>query len=85
MPTVTNLTQTQADATLEAPNLSLVPNYTTDLTAVCQPGAAPTVANQTPQPGAAVKFGSTVQLTLCQLPSTTTSSTSTTTTTVPTP
>ncbi|HEY1825966.1 MAG TPA: PASTA domain-containing protein, partial [Acidimicrobiales bacterium] len=85
MPTVTNLTQTQADATLEAPNLSLVPNYTTDLTAVCQPGAAPTVANQTPQPGAAVKFGSTVQLTLCQLPSTTTSSTSTTTTTAPTP
>jgi serine/threonine-protein kinase len=85
MPTVTNLTQSQADATLEAPNLSLVPNYTTDLTAVCQPGAAPTVANQTPQPGAAVKFGSTVQLTLCQLPSTTTSSTSTTTTTAPTP
>jgi beta-lactam-binding protein with PASTA domain/tRNA A-37 threonylcarbamoyl transferase component Bud32 len=78
MPTVVNDTEAQADAALQAQGLTA--SYSPDLTAVCEPGATPTVASQANQPGSSVKYGSTVDLTLCQTTADTTSTTTTTTT-----
>jgi serine/threonine-protein kinase len=81
MPTVLNDTEAQADAALEGQGLTA--SYSPDLTAVCEPGAEPTVASQANAPGSNVKYGSTVNLTICQTTANTTTSSTTTTTTAP--
>jgi eukaryotic-like serine/threonine-protein kinase len=81
MPKVLGDTENQATQILEASDLGLMPAYSIDPTAVCAPGTEPTVATQNNAPGSAVKYGSTVGLTVCQLPAATTTSTTTTTTT----
>jgi serine/threonine-protein kinase len=78
MPSVVNDTEAQADSALESQGLTA--SYSPDPTAVCQPGAVPTVASQANAPGSNVKYGSTVDLTICQ---TTANTTTTTTTTTP--
>jgi eukaryotic-like serine/threonine-protein kinase len=78
MPSVLNDTEAQADTSLESQGLTA--SYSPDPTAVCQPGAVPTVASQANAPGTNVKYGSTVDLTVCQ---TTANTTTTTTTTTP--
>lgn len=78
MPNVLNDTESTADQLLRGQGLT--PNYSPDPTAVCQPGASPTVASQANAAGSPVKYGSTVNLTICQTPAATTTSTTTTTT-----
>jgi beta-lactam-binding protein with PASTA domain len=80
MPSVLNDTEAQADQKLEGQGLTA--SYSPDPTAVCQPGALPTVTSQANNPGSSVKYGSTVDLTICQM---TVGTTTTTTTTIPTP
>jgi serine/threonine-protein kinase len=79
MPNVLNDTEFRAGIVLSGQGLK--PNFLIDLTAVCAPGAQPTVASQAISPGSPVKYGSTVNLTVCQISATTTTSTTTTTTT----
>jgi eukaryotic-like serine/threonine-protein kinase len=79
MPGVVNDTESQADAALQQQGLT--PSYSPDPTAVCEPGAEPTVASQANAPGSNVRYGSTVDLTICQTTANTTSTTTTTTTT----
>jgi serine/threonine-protein kinase len=77
MPNVINDTEAQADTSLESQGLTA--SYSPDPTAQCQPGAVPTVASQTNAPGTNVKYGSTVDLTICQTTADTTTTTTTTT------
>jgi beta-lactam-binding protein with PASTA domain/tRNA A-37 threonylcarbamoyl transferase component Bud32 len=79
MPGVVNDTESAADQLLQGQGLT--PSYSPDPTAVCNPGATPTVASQAISAGSPVKYGSTVNLTICQTPADTTTSTTTTTTT----
>jgi eukaryotic-like serine/threonine-protein kinase len=79
MPGVVNDTESAADQLLEGQGLT--PSYSPDPTAVCQPGATPTVASQANAAGTPVKYGSTVDLTICQTPADTTTTTTPTTTT----
>jgi serine/threonine-protein kinase len=58
---------TESAASSKLSGQGLVPNYTADPTAVCAPGAPQTVATQSAPPGSSVTFGSTVNLTLCQI------------------
>jgi beta-lactam-binding protein with PASTA domain len=76
MPDVLNDTETVADQLLQSQGLT--PSYSPDPTAVCEPGATPTVASQANSAGAPVKYGSTVNLTICQTPADTTTTTTTT-------
>jgi serine/threonine-protein kinase len=58
---------TESAATSALVGQGLQPNYTTDPTAVCTPGSPQTVATQSPQGGSPTPYGSTVNLTLCQI------------------
>jgi serine/threonine-protein kinase len=65
---------TESAATNALQGQGLQPNYTTDPTAICQPGAPQTVATQSPAAGAPTPYGSTVNMTVCQTTVTTTPS-----------
>jgi serine/threonine-protein kinase len=65
VPNVVGDTESVATSALQAQGL--VPNYTADPTAVCQPGSPQTVATQDAAPGSSVTYGSTVNLTVCQI------------------
>jgi serine/threonine-protein kinase len=73
MPNVLNDTETVADQLLQTQGLT--PNYSPDPVAVCEPGATPTVASQANAAGTPVKYGSTVDLTVCQTTADTTTTT----------
>jgi beta-lactam-binding protein with PASTA domain len=63
VPTVVNDTQSVATAALK--QQGLLASYTTDTVNICSPGTPPIVTSQSAQGGTSVKYGSTVDLTLC--------------------
>src|SRR5665213_209243 len=65
VPGVVGDTEPAASQALQAQGL--VPNFTADPTAVCTPGSPQTVATQDQQPGSSVLYGSTVNMTVCQV------------------
>jgi len=65
---VLNDSQSAATAALKA--LGFLASYTIDPIALCSPGAPATVASQNPAGGALAPYGSTINLTLCQLTTT---------------
>jgi len=58
---------TESAATQALQGQGLQPNYTADPTAICAPGSPQTVATQDPQPGSPTPYGSTVNMTVCQV------------------
>jgi serine/threonine-protein kinase len=65
VPNVVGDTESAASSALQAQGL--VPNFTADPTAVCPPGSPQTVATQDASPGSSVTYGSTVNMTVCQI------------------
>jgi eukaryotic-like serine/threonine-protein kinase len=63
VPTLTGLTESQANAALEPQGLSA--SYSIDQNTNCPPGAVPTVDSQSDPPGSSVPWGSVVDATLC--------------------
>ncbi|HUY17573.1 MAG TPA: PASTA domain-containing protein, partial [Acidimicrobiales bacterium] len=67
VPNVVGDTEAASTSSLQAQGL--VPNYTADPTAVCPPGSPQTVATQDAPPGSSLTYGSTVNMTVCQITS----------------